>query len=142
MTINTSKLVVRSGGRIDTSNFASGNAGQLTINASESVEVDGTLPGSGKPSQINSSANIFDLALRESLGFPPFPSGASGDVTINTDFLTVTDGGLINVSNEGVGNAGTVTVNATKVLLDFGGITAATLGGRGGEIVLRSRQRA
>lgn len=141
LTINTSSLAVRDGGWVDSSTFASGDAGSVTINASESVEVSGTVPGSRNPSLVISSANILAEELRLTLGLPPLTlSGASGDMTINTPTLRVTDGGLISVKNEGSGNAGTTKVNAGSIVLDTqGGITAATASGSGGDIFLQAQ---
>jgi filamentous hemagglutinin family protein len=138
--INTSRLAVRDGGRVDASTFFSGAAGSVTINAKKSVEVSGTVPGSRNPSLVTSSATIQDEAFQQAAGLPPVPSGASGDVTIKTLALSVTDGGLINVKNDGSGNAGTVRVNASSIVLEnLGGITAATASGVGGNIFLQAQ---
>ncbi len=138
VTINTQRLVVKDGGRVDASTLASGAAGSVTINAEDAVEVSGKVPGSVNPSLIVSSGNIVDPALQQLLRVPPVPSGASGDVTINTGQLTVTDGAQVTARNDGTGDAGTLRVNADSILLDSqGGITAVTRGGKGGNIDLR-----
>ena len=138
VTINTQRLVVKDGGRVDASTFASGAAGSVTINAKDAVEVSGQVPGSVNPSLIISSANIVDPTLQQLLRLPPVPSGASGDVTINTGQLTVTDGAQVTARNDGTGDAGTLRVNAGSIFLDNqGGITAFTRGGKGGNIDLQ-----
>jgi filamentous hemagglutinin family protein len=140
VTINTQKLIARDGGRVDASTLASGNAGSVTINASELVEVSGTVSGSVNPSLIISSGNIVDPSLREVLGLPPFPSGASGDVTINTSQLRIIDGGQITARNDGTGDAGKVEVIADSIFLDNeGGITALTAEGNAGNITLQAQ---
>lgn len=143
LTINTSRLIVRDGGRADASTLASGNAGSVTINASEFVEVSGTVPGSLNPSLIISSANLVDASLQQLFGLPPVPSGDSGNVTINTPHLSVTDGAQVTVRNDGTGRAGTLTINADSILLDNqGGITASTNAGESaqeGSITLNVR---
>jgi len=139
--INTSRLTLRDGGRADSATLASGNAGSVTINATDSVEVTGTVPGSINPSLIDSSANITDKIVQELLKLPPVPSGESGDVTINTGRLIVTNGGLVTVRNDGSGNAGNLIVKANSISLDnSGGITAATTSGGGGNITLNTQQ--
>ena len=141
LAINTSRLVVRDGGRVDSSTIATGSAGSITINASESVEVSGTVPGSKNPSLIISSANILDENLQQLFRVPSVPSGASGDVTIITEQLSVTDGALVTVKNDGLGNAGTLRVNARSIFLDNqGGLTAATASGEGGNITLKAQE--
>ncbi|MHC5597302.1 MAG: two-partner secretion domain-containing protein [Nostoc sp.] len=138
VTINTERLVIKDGGRVDASTLASGPAGSVTINAQNSVEVSGKVPGSVNPSLIISSGNIVDPSLQQLLRVPAVPSGASGDVIINTGQLIVTDGAQVTARNDGTGNAGTLRVNAGSILLESqGGITAATRGGQGGNIDLR-----
>ncbi len=137
VTINTSRLVLQNGGAVTVSTGASGKAGSVTVNASESVEVSGRGSGSINPSLLSSSANIVDATLRQIFGLPDRPSGNSGDVTINTPRLSVTDGAQVTVRNDGTGEAGTLTVNARSIFLDNqGGITASTASGRGGDITL------
>ncbi|MBW4508699.1 MAG: filamentous hemagglutinin N-terminal domain-containing protein [Scytonematopsis contorta HA4267-MV1] len=140
LSINTSRLIVRDGGRIDSSTVASGKAGSVTVNASEFVEVNGTVPGSVNPSLIISSGNILDISLQKFLGLNGIPSGASGDVIINTPRLNIANGGLVSVKNDGTGNSGTVKVNADSIVLDKkGGITAATIAGERGNIELKAQ---
>jgi filamentous hemagglutinin family protein len=137
LTVNTSRLVLQDGGAVSTSTLGAGSAGSLTINASESVEVTGRPPVPSLPSFVGSSAPIASDILKQSLGLPSAPSGFSGNVTINTQRLSVTDGATVEVSNEGVGNAGTLKINANSIFLDTSGaITAATASGEGGNIDL------
>ncbi len=138
LTIETGRLIIGDGGRVDSSTLAAGDAGSVTIKATESVEVTGTVSGSVNPSLIISSANIIDETLRILLQVPPVPSGNSGDVRITTPILKVEDGALVNVRNDGSGNAGELTINADSISLDGdSGITAATISGDGGNITLK-----
>lgn len=140
LSITTSRLVVKDGGRVVSSTLASGNAGSVTINAADFVEVSGTVFGSINPSSLDSSANLTDPNVRQILGLPDKPSGASGNVTINTGSLRVQNGGLISVRNDGSGNAGLLSVNAGAIFLaNSGGITAATTSGEGGNIRLQTQ---
>ncbi len=138
--INTSSLTLKDGGRIGAGAFATGNAGSIIINASDSVDVSGMVSGSINPSQITSSAFILDKVTQHLLNLPPVPSGASGNVTINTGRLSVTNGGLVTVRNDGPGNAGNLKINAGAIFLNRGGIQAATASGEGGNISLLSQQ--
>ena len=140
VTINTSKLAIRDGGTVDAATGGTGKAGNVTINASDSVEVNGKVPGSFVPSLISSSATIVDPSFRQLYGLLPGTSGASGDITINTGQLSVTNGALINVRNDGSGNGGTVRVNARSITLDQqGSITATAASGQGGNIALQTQ---
>lgn len=134
--INTSKLIVRDGGRVDSSTTFSGSAGKVTINASELVEVTGTVPGSKNPSLITSSANVLDDSLLDKFSILK-PIGTSGDVIIQTKNLLVKDGGRISVQNDGPNDAGQLNIRADRITLENSGtITAKTNGGDGGNISL------
>jgi len=139
LTVNTRKLLIRDGGGVSTSTLARGKAGNLFINASDSIEVSGTASGFmiSVPSFLASSASIVNERIQKLYMLPPVPSGASGSLTIKTPRLSVTDGGLVNVRNDGPGNAGTVKIDANSINLDYqGGITASTASGTGGNIFL------
>ncbi len=137
--VTTPRLVVRDGANVNSSTLATGNAGSVTINAKESVEVSGKLLSSPTPTFVGSSAVIPAATLQAAYGIAPVPSGNSGDVEINTNKLSVTGGASVDVSNMGVGNAGTLRVNASSIFLDNqGGITAATAAGEGGNIFLKA----
>jgi filamentous hemagglutinin family protein len=136
VTINTSRVVVRDGGSINNLTLGQGSAGRLTINASDSVEVSGKGEGGGLPSAIQADAPIFPEILRQSLRAPARPSGDSGNLTINTPRLIISDTGRVSVGNEGTGLAGNMQLNAGSILLldTEGAITAKTDSGEGGNI--------
>jgi filamentous hemagglutinin family protein len=137
LTVNTPRLIVRGGGRVGATTGGSGRAGVLTINARESIEVSGRVPGSLNSSVIDSSATILDESLRLLFSLPPAPTGDTGELTLNTPFLKVADSGLVGVQHDGTGNAGALRINADRVLLEGGGgITAASASGLGGNISL------
>ncbi len=136
--VNTESLALRDGGRVDSSTFAFGAAGSVTINAKDFVEVSGTVPGSVNPSLIISSANIVDELLQQAIGIPAIPSGDSGNVNINTPVLKVNNGAEVTVRNDGKGKGGILNINANSILLNSKGkITASTQSGTGGNIDLQ-----
>jgi filamentous hemagglutinin family protein len=138
VTVDTKRLVVSNGGRLDSSITGSGKGGNLVVNATDSIEVRGTVPGSRNPSLITTSATILDEALSQQLGVPSIPTGDSGSLTINTGKLSVTEGALVNVQNEGSGNGGALRINADSILLsDRGRITASAKSGEGGNLNLQ-----
>lgn len=127
--INTLRLQVRNGARVDASTLASGSAGNVTINARDSVEVSGTVPGSVNPSLIISGGNIVDTTLQQLLRLPPVPSGNAGNVTIDTPKLQVTDGAQVTAGNSGSGMSGNIRINAGSIFLDTSGGISSNLGG-------------
>ena len=137
--INTRTLSVLNGGRLTTASFSTGDGGNINVNASESVEVSASNPTDATPSRIRSSVAIASESVRRVFpGLPDVPSGASGDLSINTPNLTVTEQGYISVSNEGIGRGGNLTVNARSVLLSGNGsLSATTASGEAGNIALQ-----
>jgi large exoprotein involved in heme utilization and adhesion len=91
-----------------------------------------------QPFGISSTAAFISTALQQLLGLPPATNGNAGDVTINTNRLTLRDGTLVNVSNFGSGNAGNLKINANNINLDNSNIGAATASGQGGNIFLQA----
>lgn len=126
LTIETGQLVVREGSGVSVGTLGAGNAGDLTILASESVEV--------------SSDSILSAQVNETA------TGDGGDLTIETGQLVVQDGGFISVATLGDGEAGRLTVNASNSVEVVGGtgssgITASTLGSQpAGNILMTTGQ--
>ncbi|MEG4092985.1 S-layer family protein [Microcoleus sp. Pol12B4] len=113
ITIDTKRLIaaqgagiaVSSGGTIGNSLFSDGGpGGNLTIRASESVELVGI---SGV--LANGEYNLSFLASETS------GSSQGGNIDIATPVLTLRDGGVILQSSFGTGNAGSLTIDADRV---------------------------
>ena len=138
--INTSRLLLRDGGRVAASTFGAGDAGGIEIEASESVEVRGVSQRTNNTALINSNAQQISPALQQLFGAPATPSGDAGGITINTPLLRVSDRGQVTVGNMGSGNAGILQLNADSIVLDMEGtINATTQSGEGGDIALNVR---
>ncbi|TBR61239.1 hypothetical protein B4U84_10605 [Westiellopsis prolifica IICB1] len=104
--INTQDLSLTNGGRISASNLGTGDAGRVIINAASNISVSGKSNEgftSGIFSQVNSRAR-----------------GNAGGIQINTQDLSLTNGGRISASNLGTGDAGSVFINATGNISAFG----------------------
>ncbi|HEY9849022.1 MAG TPA: filamentous hemagglutinin N-terminal domain-containing protein [Leptolyngbyaceae cyanobacterium] len=97
VTINTRRLVLQNGG-VGTVSTGDGRVGDLTINASESVELKGI------SSNEQSASGLITVTGGK---------GDAGNVTINTGSLTIANG-LIITLNIGEGKAGDITVNASE----------------------------
>ncbi len=120
-----------------TLNGSSGlQGGKLVVNASDSVEVNGT---------------STDGSVLSNLASGTFGDGAGGDLTINTRQFIVRDGAFVSTSTGGVGNAGALNVNASKSVELRGfsainndllsGLYARTQGnGRGGDVTITTGQ--
>ena len=140
LTLNTKRLVVKDGGRVDASTVANGTAGSITINASEKIELTGYDPNFFVPSLITSSAIIEDEVIQERFGLPSILEGQSGEININTGQLNIADGALLIVKNDGPGDAGILTVKANSINIDNkSSISAANKSGEGGNINLQAQ---
>jgi filamentous hemagglutinin family protein len=122
LTINTKDLLVQNGAQISAGTFTAGNGGQLTINATNSVQVLG-------------SSGLFAAAERNS-------TGDSGDLTITTKKLLLSDNARVSVEMRGVGKAGNLNINAQSLLVNKGGqISAGLFGsGRGGNLIVNAEE--
>lgn len=105
VTIRVDRLILDSGGQIQTNTLASGDGGNLRVTARESVEIFGTAPDGNTPSSI----------LAQSIGaIQAGNAGNGGNINISTGRLTIGEGGAISAETFAVGNGGDVTVNATE----------------------------
>lgn len=117
VSVFTQNLTVEDGGSLSSAVFSSainsgprppnigeGNGGNLTINATKSVKVIGI-----NNSPFNPSPSI--------LGSFTLGPGNAGNTTVNTQQLTVLDGGQVNTGTLASGNAGRLFVNASESVL-------------------------
>ena len=131
LTIDAARLQVLDGAQIATSTAGTGNAGTLTVNASQ-IELTGGTPFA--------SSGLFANALLD--------TGAGGNILVTADQLTFQDGATISASNfqsldlfpPGLGPAGSIQVQATTITLDQqAAITAATAVGDQGNLSLQAQ---
>ena len=99
ITISTANLTLTKGGRVSASTFGQGNAGAVNITATGDLNFDGE-DSDGSPSGIASRVNEGAV-------------GNAAGVTISTVNLTLTNGGQVDASTFGEGDAGAVNITAT-----------------------------
>ncbi|HEY9603719.1 MAG TPA: S-layer family protein, partial [Allocoleopsis sp.] len=102
LTLETGRLIVRDDAEVSASTFGAGDAGNLTVRATDSVEVSGNL--SGLFAQVNFGA-----------------TGDGGNLTLETGRLIVRDGADVSASTWGIGKAGDLNVRATDVEVNGSG---------------------
>ena len=110
VTITTGSLTLTNGGQISASTLGQGNAGIVTVNARESINISGV-------SENNLSGGIF--ASAETV------NGIAGDVNVLTKQLTIDDGGRISVSSP-EGLAGNLNITANSLSQNRGAIASET----------------
>lgn len=104
VTVKTDFLRITNGATVSAATFGRGDAGNVQITA-KTIALDGAAPNGGSVSGISSEVS-------------PEAIGNGGNVTIQTDLLTATNGGGIGAGTFGRGNAGNVQVNAKTITLD------------------------
>ena len=134
VTITARTLSLTNGAQISASTFGNGNAGNVTVNASDSISFDGV---GGNRSASGASSSVEKDAI-----------GNGGDVTITARTLSLTNGAQISASTFGQGNSGNVTVNASDSI-SFDGVDSAASGvfssvqkdaiGNGGDVTITAR---
>ncbi|MBW4470620.1 MAG: filamentous hemagglutinin N-terminal domain-containing protein [Stenomitos rutilans HA7619-LM2] len=130
--IATGTLFLTNGGAINTANTGgTGDAGRVTIQARDSVQIRGTAP-----SYTYLRSGVFTSAT-------PGSVGNGGDVSLATGSLSVSDQGRIITNAEGQGDAGNIQIQASGVVLFDGGDAISTFdseaAGRGGDIEIEAR---
>ncbi|MBE8985755.1 filamentous hemagglutinin N-terminal domain-containing protein [Nostoc sp. LEGE 12450] len=136
--LDTRKLSIQDGGLVSVSSVSSGNAGNLTINATESIDVRG-MKDAENPSYIGAIARLFLVRTSTNISNNSTSKANAGSVTINTPKLTIRDGARVFVENEVQGDAGTLNVNANTLYLNNSSLSASTKAGQGGNINLQLR---
>ncbi|MGF1603574.1 MAG: filamentous hemagglutinin N-terminal domain-containing protein [Thermosynechococcaceae cyanobacterium] len=141
--IQTQALILRDGAQVTAAAAgATGQGGNLTIRASESVEISGTsIFPEGQENNGPFSATGFgidapgfgndyflELNTVSALGTVSAGVGASGNLRVETGRLVIQDGGLISTSSFGPGAAGALTVNASESILLRGTSASGVIG--------------
>ncbi|BAY65480.1 hemagglutination activity domain protein [Calothrix brevissima NIES-22] len=130
VTIQTNQLQILDGGALANATASTGNGGALTIQANDILIAGKNV----RASVIGASAAILNATTRKFYNLPDVPTGNIGVLNINTNKLTVRNGGNVNVAHEGTGDAGQLNIQAHRILLDTGTIKATTASGQGGNL--------
>ncbi|MFB2971134.1 filamentous hemagglutinin N-terminal domain-containing protein [Aerosakkonema sp. BLCC-F183] len=138
--ITTKSLSVRGGATLGVTTFAKGNAGNVTIVASDRVSLDGKASDSS-PTTVASTAENSAV-------------GNGGSIDIATGYLSITNGATLNSTSLGNGTAGNITIAADSIYMENqteistetvgGDITAqnqASIGLRSSSLILRQNSR-
>ncbi|MDJ0743900.1 MAG: filamentous hemagglutinin N-terminal domain-containing protein [Xenococcaceae cyanobacterium MO_167.B27] len=140
--IDTGTLSLEGQALISASSFDTGEGGDLTINASESVQLSGT----GLENILNlfqtavsGEPNLVIVNVRGGL-FTTTKDGQGGNLEINTPILNVKDGALISTTTVGLGDGGNLNIEAAqKVEIESSAlVTAAVDGGDAGNIEINT----
>ena len=107
--IVTGSLLIRDGGRLDTSTLGRGDAGNVVIRSRDRVILDGFAQPGVHENEQYASSGISSVVLQE---------GKGGDIQISTDILSVTNGADLITGTLGLGDVGDVILNARSISFD------------------------
>ncbi|MGV2827069.1 two-partner secretion domain-containing protein [Myxosarcina sp. GI1(2024)] len=111
ISIASDSLSLIDGGRILSSTFGRGNAGNITLDVSNDIKLEGANQFLTQGISNDVLSGIFsDVASRA--------EGDGGSIEVTTDELSITNGAGINAGTFGEGNGGTIFVDATLITLD------------------------
>ena len=100
LSITTNRLLISEGAQVDAGTFGAGKGGNLTINASDSVQVNGTSTDGRVGSTLSTQA-------------APNATGTAGDLSITTNRLLISEGARVSTGTFGAGKGGNLTINAS-----------------------------
>jgi filamentous hemagglutinin family protein len=124
--IQSSSLELLDGSQLIAQTQGKGNAGNLLINATDSITLSGTNLSNGRSSalftqtgspdrnggNITLNTRAFRLIDGAIINAQTYTSGTSGDIAINANAIDVLNGGQILAITEGLGRAGTIALSA------------------------------
>jgi len=109
LTVETERLSISNGSKIQAATFGEGNAGELLIRASN-IEVFDTPDAN----------NYFGTTINAGVSRDPRtvnpPKGNGGNLTIETDRLSIKSGGRVTADTAGEGNAGNLSIKANNLV--------------------------
>ena len=141
LTIDTNNLVLDTGGFISASSVGTGAGGNITINASDSVQLNGTGIGNlqqlitdgltGQLDPANVQGGIAAFTIRD---------GVAGDITLNTSSLNLENGAIISTATYSNDDAGNLQIYASaNIDVRGSAIVSPTFGGgNGGTLDLKT----
>ncbi|MDJ0532953.1 MAG: filamentous hemagglutinin N-terminal domain-containing protein [Xenococcaceae cyanobacterium MO_207.B15] len=104
--IETEKLIIKDGAQLSTGTFGSGQGVALRVNASTSVELE----GSSNTLENDRPSGLFARVQPEA-------TGNGGKITLNTGQLIIKDGAQVSNDTRGIGNAGDLEISASEFIL-------------------------
>jgi large exoprotein involved in heme utilization and adhesion len=153
--VTTKVLDIRGGARFNATTQSGGNAGNITVNAEQSVSISGEFPSEPDTEFLGLGSTRASGIYTRTVGseFCGDSCGNGGDTTINTRSFSLLNGAVLNNGTTNSGQAGTITVNATDNIVISGtlsdgrpgGIFSRSIGsesdaGSGGNIALTAGQ--
>jgi filamentous hemagglutinin family protein len=129
--LNVSQLSLSGGSVVRANTFDAGRGGQLTITASDRIDIAGGGATNGISSGLYTVATLFGS------------TGAAGNIAITSPILTLNHEGIIASITGGTGDAGDITLNVGELRLNSGSVISVGTfdAGKGGLLTVAARDR-
>ncbi|MGL6337696.1 MAG: hypothetical protein ACRC80_00990, partial [Waterburya sp.] len=105
--INSTDSIIVSNGKIEAFTTGSGNAGNLNVKANESININGA---------VTNGENVSPAGLFTS-NFNENGNADAGDIILNTQKLSITEGAIVEAATYSAGNGGNINVEADDILI-------------------------
>nr|MDJ0575734.1 filamentous hemagglutinin N-terminal domain-containing protein [Xenococcaceae cyanobacterium MO_234.B1] len=115
ISLNAREIILTNGSVVSAGTLSEGAGGNINIQAQEYLEISDVRNSISPSGDINIVPSFVGVTVGS--------SGSGGKINIETDRLNLTDGGIIDSSTFGIGDAGTIEINARDSI---------TISGKGG----------
>jgi large exoprotein involved in heme utilization and adhesion len=128
--ISADSVSLTNGAQLIAATLGKGDAGRIEINSKNSVTVLGTSSITGRSSALFTSTDSNS-------------TGLGGNITINTDNLSISDGAVLDARTENNRNGGNIILDVRQALILNGGqlISTSVSSGNGGKITVHAADR-
>ncbi|MBW4695405.1 MAG: filamentous hemagglutinin N-terminal domain-containing protein [Lyngbya sp. HA4199-MV5] len=139
LVLETKRLSISDGSKIQVATFGDGDAGNLFIRADE-IDLFDT------PNATNFFSTAINAGVTRDPRFTRQPTGNGGDLTIETGRLSIRNGAEVTVDTSGQGNAGRLLIKATDLVEVVGQNSFLTADvnsratGRGGSLTIEAKR--
>jgi filamentous hemagglutinin family protein len=130
--IEAKNLTLKGGAAISTQTLGQGNAGNIKVNTSDSLEIDSGLTTNETGNTVpNTSSGLFSGTLQDA-------QGKGGSIEISTNRLQLSNSAAISARTKSAFNGGNVAINANTLDMNDGSqiLTSAFSTGNAGNINL------
>ena len=141
--LNTERLSITNGATISARTFGSGNAGNLTINASDSLilseesSLTVEAPYGGSAGNLSIQAGRLSIQDGSSVTVSS-PFGEAGDAKISATSFSLDNDSTITAESGGSEVGGNIAINADAIALNFSSFVANSEAGQGGNITINA----
>ncbi|MBW4476185.1 MAG: filamentous hemagglutinin N-terminal domain-containing protein [Tolypothrix brevis GSE-NOS-MK-07-07A] len=133
-------VALTAGSEISSRSFSGVNSGNIEVNGTQFVDISGR--ASQFPRRGSDRANSFPYTTLATTS-EQLARGVSGDITVNTNNLRISDGASVRADTRSNFSGGSVNINANVVDITNGGqiFTTAFSSGNAGDILLNVSDR-